>query len=156
MNEAHVWPPLSTHSGPHVLRVRPAIVGISNEIWTAAFAENLIADLYTRHDWQILRKRFRMRGSEIDLAVMQPNSGVAKIIEVKLRKNQPQIDFNFANSLLPAKKIEAIRRGSFELADRYLKQGLKLDWSFDMVLVTPDPSGNSCIIRTWTNAVEFG
>ncbi len=151
-----LWPPQSLPSGPHLLRVKLPTKPHQREPLTAQSAEALIETLYLRHQWHILKRRFRIRGSEVDLAVLNPERSAGRIVEVKLRNGPISVDFTSSQCLLPPRKLAALRRGALALADLARQQGLSVDWSLDLVLVTPQDSLDTYLVHTWPNAVELG
>lgn len=151
-----VWPPESSYLGPHLLRVKLPSEFRTRERLTADAAEHLVGELYRLHHWSILTRRFRIRGSEIDLAVIHPNKNQGRIIEVKLRRSTTKLDLSFVENLLAPRKLAALKRGAIALADQTQSQGLNLDWSVDLILITPEFGDKTCLVHTWVNAVEFG
>lgn len=145
------WPPENPQSGPSVARIKlPA-----DHNWDARSAEDVVERLYAAHHWNTLQRRFRIRGSEIDLAVIQPTKNLGRIVEVKLRLGQPRIDLEFTKSLLPPKKVAALVRGARVIETQAHRRGMNINWSFDMALVVPEIAGNSCLVYTWTNVLEI-
>lgn len=118
-------------------------------------AEHVVEYLYRQHQWDVLTRRFRIRGSELDLAMIHFPSRTGRIVEVKLRTCLPKINFGSTKDLLPTKKIAAIRRGAIALNHRISDKGLDLTWILDMALVVPDKAKTHCLIYTWQNAVEL-
>lgn len=121
----------------------------------ARSAENIVEYLYKQHRWDVLARRFRIRGSELDLAVVQQRARLGRIVEVKLRTHLPKIDFESTRQLLTTKKIAAIKRGASALNDKIAAGGLHVSWSFDVALVVPDRCKTHCFIYTWENAAEL-
>ena len=151
-----LWPPQSLPFGPHLLRVKLPTTSNSREPLTAQSAETLIETLYLRHQWHLLKRRFRIRGSEIDLAVLNPEKNAGRIVEVKLRNSPISVDFTSSQCLLPPRKLAALRRGALALADLARQQGLSVDWSLDLVLVTREEARQETyLVHTWPNAVEL-
>lgn len=125
-----------------------------DQVLDSLYAESVVERLYNLSQWYVLARRFKMRGSEIDLAFIHPKSMQARIVEVKLRKGLTRISLNSTSNLLPYRKITALSRGAQALQERTLAAGLKLDWSFDLALVVPE-SENRCLVYTWLNVMEL-
>ena len=140
-----------TQTIPALARIKLA----PGSVLDARNAEQIVEYFYTQYQWGVLARRFRIRGSELDLALIHPASCVGRIVEVKLRTHLSKIDFESTRHLLTQKKLAAIKRGANALNHKIASRGLNLTWSFDMALVVPDKIRTHCLIYTWENAVEF-
>lgn len=136
---------------PEIVRIKLA----PNCTLNARGAEHVVEYLYMQHQWDVFARRFRIRGSEIDLAMIHSPSRTGRLVEVKLRTGLSKINFASTKDLLPAKKVAAIRRGALALNHRTSERGLDLAWSLDVALVVPDETGTHCVIHTWQNAVDL-
>ena len=107
-----------------------------------------MADLYQHAGWNILARRLRGPGCEIDLAVAKDSIG--RVIEVKGRSGlgltlaQSQLD-----SICSAKKLKALSRGVELLHRRLDRSHESLEWTADLILLSPEKHGQSCLMHLW-------
>ncbi len=79
-------------------------------------SEKLVSSWLEAKGWEVISKNFRVRGSEIDIIAKNKSSII--FVEVKERKTVSLSDQQGMASLLPRKKMMALRRGVYEFMDR--------------------------------------
>lgn len=152
------WPPESSAACPHQLLVRSPGASVSVEKpqqVLGRWSEDLVAELYERSGWQVAHKRFRIRGSEVDLVVINAKTHAARIIEVKARRSQGQLTLADFEGLISHKKLASLRHGAQFLASLYQAKGLDYRWSFDFVVVIPDFKEGRHLVTTWPNSLDM-
>lgn len=156
-----VWPASSKVPSPYQFYVRasdfePLNVSCEKN-WEpqnqAQWSEKLVATLFEVSGWVIAKRRYRIRGSEIDLIVVNPATKEGRLIEVKSRRHKGPLDLSAAESLLPFAKARSIRVGSRRVASTYYNIQY---WSFDLTLVTPNHVPGKHLVTTWANAMDLG
>lgn len=153
------WPPSHCQTQPTHLHfespsVFARIFSEKSPHVTGQKGENFVSRLYEEAGWQIVARRFRVRGSEIDLAVMNKSSMQARIIEVKTRQFK-RLDLASAEMLMSQQKLHCLRLGARHLDDQMRRQGLELNWSVDVVLLSKEKASGSIKLTTWVNAFDL-
>lgn len=158
MSVKNYWPPHYLQAAPHQLYVRSGqpiqTSGSTSTQTLAKWSENLVADLYEASGWRVIARRVRMRGSEIDLAVMNSMQSEARIIEVKCRTDS-STDLAAYESLLPHRKQLCLSKGAEALASQFMKSHPLLSWSIDLVVVQPFHRRESHLLTTWMNVFSL-
>jgi len=116
--------------------------------------ENIIAKLYANSSWCLIAKNFRVRGSEIDLVVKNEKLAEIRILEVKTRLRH-NFDINRAEDLISSKKLASLKFGSKILMQNLPLEDQNLNWSLDIVALTPANCPKKIRITTWVNAFDL-
>lgn len=99
-------------------------------------AEILVAQALQRQGWRILARNFRQHGFELDLVAFKGETLIFLEVKARSKRLQECVDFE---TLLPARKKQALRRGGEFYAVRYgqMLQSIKT-MRFDLAIVTRD------------------
>jgi Holliday junction resolvase-like predicted endonuclease len=113
--------------------------------------ENITAAAYAAKGWQIIGRRVRKRGLEIDLIAIHPQNKIGKIIEVKTRsvRNESFHRWGCVMGLISKSKSVALQRGAQHALDHFLIPRGITSVSLDIVLVLLQSSAPS--ILRWSD-----
>lgn len=155
-----LWPPQVTTKSPAQMYVRHCSDKILDPRTLpkqehGRWAETLVKELFVVSGWEILYKRFRAKGFELDLVAACPHSKEARIIEIKSRSSTQSIDLAAAENLLTYRKIMSLKRGVCAIQQKEALQGRHYYWSFDIVMVTPFYVPDRHLITTWVRALDL-
>ena len=118
------------------------------------WCENVSGEVYAKAGWKILTRRLRGPGCEIDLAVAKGDIG--RVIEVKGRSKFTE-DFSLSafREIYTKKKRRTLERGIDLLHQRLICADRPKNWTAELLILTPEKNGHSCIIQLWPDLFSY-